>query len=58
LEALFTKGGLAVQAHPFPWHADAPNRRRKTWAETLEGHEFIEAYDRRFPGKLAARGAL
>ena len=37
-------------------HANAAGRRRKTEAELLEGAEYYELHDRRFPGRLAARG--
>jgi phage protein D len=39
-------------------HANASARRRKTPAELIEGHELHELYDRRFPGRLAARRAI
>ena len=43
-------------AHPY--HVGHPNRRRKTPAELIAGHEFIELYDRANPGRLARGGAL
>jgi hypothetical protein len=37
-------------------HCDSLQRRPKTLNELIAGAEFIELYDRRFPGRMA-RGA-
>ena len=31
---------------------------KQTDAECFEGAEYLELYDRRFPGRLASKGAL
>ncbi len=36
-------------------HANAERRRPKTLGELHAGCEFVEVYDRRFPGRMAAR---
>ncbi len=38
---------------PYPWHAEAQKRRRKSVPELKDGLEFLELYDRENPGKLA-----
>jgi hypothetical protein len=40
----------------FRHHVDAPLRRPKTIEELHAGAEYVELFDRRFPGRLA-RGA-
>jgi hypothetical protein len=46
------------RTQPLPrHHANAPRRRPKTLGELRIGWEFVEIYDRRFPGRMAARSA-
>jgi hypothetical protein len=36
----------------YPWHSDHEHRRPKSLPELIEGHEPVELYDRRFPGRM------
>ena len=57
LDELFATPHASIQA---PWHADVPwaHRRIKTELELRQGCEWVELFDRRFPGRMAARGSL
>jgi hypothetical protein len=41
---------------PYRHHVDCPRRRPKTIEELHAGAEYVELFDRRFPGRMA-RGA-
>jgi hypothetical protein len=54
----FAETFFNIKEQPFAWHADAEPTRRKRDDELVAGGEFTELYDRRFPGRLAARRAI